>query len=232
MFIDKEPIHIHKFTGSAILRYQNNIYHESIINHHRTFVLFQKSEYLNYFIGIYNPFEFLRIGFFSIDWSVIGDVKNIKDFFHDKNHLINKIYNIFIDIDLHSKLLSILKEMNIYLYYSILEITKSDQENQLTKENVYQLSSYYSAGYPPLIKIENNSYHFPVRSGIPMGINNIIPPKQVLEIPLKSRIYIHTPLNEKKHNIRELHYDILKYNLDIIPEDILLFEYQLSSYDF
>lgn len=230
MFIDKEIIQINNFTAKALLRYQNNVYHKSINeNGFRTYILLQKANKYNLFLGLYDKFNFFKISLLSFEDLELPDYND--DILLNEKHFLGKIIRAFKNDNFNQTLYNIVLTDKIIIKYSYLEINGNQQEENIDTENqIFQVANYYSSGLPPLILIENENYHFPLRSGIPLGINEIHPVKQTFEIPLHGRLYIHTPVIEHMHDLRELHYNILKQNFENLPYNLLLFEYKLNEF--
>ena len=230
MFVDREKITINGFSNFAILRYQDNIYHDilKISEQENIYTLVQKAEGINIFIGYFQKTKNFKVLMLTADINLIKEDWEIKKHLEDPNHIFYFIRNSINKSNFHDLLIDYCYSNKLILTYCLLEILENIQEYQ--QNDKIQIANYYSAGYPPLIVVENVNYHLPLRSGIPIGIVNNIPKKQTLEIPLNAKIFIHTPINEKKHNIREFHYDIAKNNLDKVPQDILLFELYYSSH--
>lgn len=230
MFIDKEIIEIKNFTAKAFLRYQNNIYHKSINeNGSKTYILLQKANKYNLFLSLYHKFDFFKISLLSFEDLELFDY-NDKSLLNEEN-LIGKIILSFKLDNFNQILYKIVNENKITLKYSYLEVYGNQQDDNIdTDAEIFQVANYYSSGIPPLVLIENENYHFPLRSGIPLGINDLHPVKQTFEIPLHGRVYIHSPIIEQMHDLRELHYNILKENFETLPYNLLLFEYKLNEF--
>jgi len=230
MFVDREKITINGFSNFAILRYQDNIYHDilKISEQENIYTLVQKAEGINIFIGYFQKTKNFKVLMLTADINLIKEDWEIKKHLEDPNHIFYFIRNSINKYNFHDLIIDYCYSNKLILTYCLLEILENIQEYQ--QNDKIQIANYYSAGYPPLIVVENVNYYLPLRSGIPIGIVNNIPKKQTLEIPLNAKIFIHTPINEKKHNIREFHYDIAKNNLDKVPQDILLFELYYSSH--
>ncbi|GIX42147.1 MAG: hypothetical protein KatS3mg129_1880 [Leptospiraceae bacterium] len=232
MFVDKEKIQIEKYKGIAYLRYIDNIYHQIIKKNEneQIYILIQDAQKLNLFTGYYKKNEIFKITMLTVDWEKVNSKDSIEENLENKDNLLYIIKNS-IDSNHYNEILwDFCNKKKIFLSYCLLEIYKDIQE-QMVDNDIIQIAHYYSAGYPPLLLVENENYHFPLRAGIPLGITDVYPKKQTLEIPINSKIYIHTPINEKIHNLRELHYDISKNNLNQLPQDLLLFEYQFLHYE-
>ncbi len=230
MFIDKEIIQIKNFTAKALLRYQNNVYHKSINeNGIKIYILLQKANTYNLFLGLYHKFELFKVSFLSFEDLVLSDYND--NILLNQEFWLGKIIKAFRYDNFNQILYQIVNDNKITLKYSYLEISKNQQEENMDNDAaIFQIASYYSSGIPPLVLIENDNYHFPLRSGIPLGINDVSPTKQTFEIPLHGRLYIHTPIIEKMHDLRELHYNILKQNFESLPYNLLLFEYRLNEF--
>ncbi len=232
MFIDKDSIEIGKFKASAKLIYQDNIYHDFQTKENiKKYFLIQKAQNLNVFFAKYEKVESFFILLLSIEWDYLGfNQKPDQDLI--LNHTIVKDfqYICYENKDVLSALKEYTKEKKIQLYLSSLEIYQNEQESHF-EEEVFMLGSYFSAGNPPLVLIKNQKFHFPVRSGIPLNITDFSLNKQKIEIPLHSKVYIHSLLNEKIHDIKQLHYNFLNNNLFIqLPKNILVFELYLNEY--
>lgn len=218
MFLEKQLIRIDYFLANAYLKYQNNIDHiYEVYNKKKLFVLIQKAHLTNIFFGKYEEEKEFAILFISIENDYVDNFLQNSNF-----ELIKKI---FIKENMYNDFINFLNNLKISLTFAFLEISTLKQE----KNSGFQIGEFYSAGYPPLILLQNGNIIFPVRSGIPFGINQMLPKKQTLEIPLSSRFYIHTPLNEREHNLKELHYLIIKSELESVPKDLILFEYNLTN---
>lgn len=218
MFLEKQLVKIDYFVGNAYLKYQNNIDHSyEVHNKKKVFVLIQKAHLTNIFFGKYEEEKEFAILFISIENDYIDKIL--------KNSYFESLKEIFIKENIYNNFINFLNNLRISLTFALLEISYSKQE----KNSGLQIGDFYSAGYPPLILLQNENITFPVRSGIPFGVNNILPKRQTLEIPLSSRFYIHTPLNEKEHSLKELHYLIIKNKLESVPKNLILFEYNLTD---
>lgn len=218
MFLEKQLVKIDYFVGNAYLKYQNNIDHSyEVHNKIKVFVLIQKAHLTNIFFGKYEEEKEFAILFISIENDYIDKIL--------KNSYFESLKEIFIKENIYNNFINFLNNLRISLTFALLEISYSKQE----KNSGLQIGDFYSAGYPPLILLQNENITFPVRSGIPFGVNNILPKRQTLEIPLSSRFYIHTPLNEKEHSLKELHYLIIKNKLESVPKNLILFEYNLTD---
>ncbi|MFN3605001.1 MAG: hypothetical protein ACK4UJ_09855 [Leptonema sp. (in: bacteria)] len=224
MFNEKRKIKIQKFEGTAFLKYQNTIEHfYGRVDKKDIYILIQKAHLYNIFFGKYwedKEFSFL---FLSLD------VEIAENFFSKAKILesewIQNLQSSFLEESSYPYLVEFFKKMNSPIIFFYFTITKENQE----QDSELQISEVYSAGYPPLILLQQETIQFPIRSGIPYGINEMLPKKQTLEIPPFSNIYLHTPLNEKEHNIKELHYEIIKNQLEKIPHNLILFEYSLNE---
>jgi hypothetical protein len=236
MFIDKEKIQINGFLGLAYLRYHNNIYHQMMKKNDKEniYILIQKTHKLklNIFTAYYLKSQFLNLSMISTEEDLIKDWHKIEDYFHVNGHLL-KIIKDSIELKNYPEVLYDYSIKNkLIISYCYFELTKSIQEiEKVTENDIIQIANFYSGGFPPLILVENNSYHFPLRSGIPLGIVEIHPQKQTLEIPLNSKIFLHTSIDENPNDLRELHYNLLQDELNNIPRDILLFEYHFIKYE-
>ncbi len=230
MFVDREKITINGFLNSAVLRYQDNIYHDilKISEQEKIYTLMQKAEGINIFVGYYEKTKNFKVLMLTADINLINEDWEIKKYLEDPNHIFYFIRNSINKSNFHDLLIDYCYSNKLTLTYCLLEILENIQEYH--QNDKIQIANYYSAGYPPLIVVENVNYHLPLRGGIPIGIVNYIPKKQTLEVSLNAKIFIHTPINEKLHNIREFHYDIANNNLDKVPQDILLFELYYSSH--
>ncbi len=224
MFREKQIIKIHQHIASAFLEYQNNIEHiYDFKNYYKFFILIQRAHLYNIFLGKYRENNELMCCFLSLDFDLASQI-----FLNSKileNDFMLSLRRSFEGQNFYQDFLQLLSKFHKPIFYTYFRISKESQE----KDSELQISEMYTAGYPPLIMIQNESIQFPIRSGIPFGINELLPKKQTLEIPVSSKFYIHTPLNEKEHNIRELHYQIIKDNLKL-PKDILLFRYHLKEF--
>jgi len=230
MFVDREKITINSFLNFAVLRYEDNVYHHILkkSDQKNLYTLIQKAEGINLFVGYYEKRKNFKVLMLTADVNLIKSDWEVKKHLEDPNHIFYFIHSTIDKPNFHDLLIDYYYSNKITLTYSFLEISENIQESQ--NNDKIQIANYYSAGYPPLLIVENGNYHLPLRGGIPLGIVNFIPKKQTLEIPLKAKIFVHTPINEKIHNIREFHYDIAKNNLDKIPQDILLFEFYYSGH--
>lgn len=230
MFVDKEIIQIKNFIASAFLRYQNNVYHKSFSeNGTKIYILLQKARSHNLFLGSYHKFNLLKISIISFEDLELPDYNDT--ILLNENHFMGEIIHAFKSNNFNHFLYDLVLKHKLTLKYSYLEIHGNLQDENINSETgIFQVANYTSSGIPPLILIENENYHFPLRSGIPLGINDVLPVKQALEIPLHGRIYIHSPIIENIHNIRELHYNILKRNFENLPSHLILFEYILNEF--
>ncbi|MCS7205361.1 MAG: hypothetical protein NZ853_06670 [Leptospiraceae bacterium] len=233
MFIEKLNIKIKRFLGTGYLRYQNNIYHyfNSTQKYGKEFILLQKFEYVNLFFLNYKQDEQIKFSFISFPYE--------KSFLELNNHhkiaLENtSLYQKFLSEDnpygLINELEQIHKQKEIYFYFCYFTIQSNLQENYFI-DDIFQIGQFFSFGYPPLILIHKDSFHFPTRSGIPIGVAETQIKKQSIEMPINSKLYVHTPVFNEKINLRELHYNIHKNNLESLPKNMILLEYHLTDFE-
>ncbi len=112
------------------------------------------------------------------------------------------------------------------LYASVSALSVSDA---MQEDADFAIIRVFTAGMPPLVMIENGHYHFPVRSGIPLGINDLPVSVQPLELSTKASLYVHTPLDGHGAGLKELHSMLLHLKSEMIPEDVLLFGLHLKK---
>lgn len=116
------------------------------------------------------------------------------------------------------------RENGLLVAAATLSISDSTQEDAS-----FAMVRVFMAGMPPLVMIENGHYHFPVRSGIPLGINDLHIPMQPLELPVHASVYIHTPLDGRKEELKEMHSMLSHFKSEMLPEGVLLFGLHLKK---
>lgn len=116
------------------------------------------------------------------------------------------------------------KENGLLVAAATLSISDSTQEDAS-----FAMVRVFMAGMPPLVMIENGHYHFPVRSGIPLGISDLHIPMQQFELPVKASVYIHTPLDGRKEELKEMHSMLPHFNSEMLPDRVLLFGLNLKK---
>lgn len=225
MFKEKETVKLYPHVATAFLEYKNNIEHSyEVKNNYKFYILIQKAHLYNIFLGKYSEDQELTCCFLSVDFELASKI-----FVNPKileNDFMISLKNILETKDFYQNFLLLIEKLKQLLSYVYIRISKENQE----ADSELQIAEMYTAGYPPLVLIQNESIQFPIRSGIPFGINQILPKRQTLEIPISSKVYIHTPLYEKEHNLRDLHYQIIKDNLEVVPKDLILFRYHLKGF--
>jgi len=116
------------------------------------------------------------------------------------------------------------KEHALLVSAATLSVSDTTQEDAS-----FAMVRVFMAGMPPLVMIENGHYHFPVRSGIPLGINDLHIPMQPLELPVHASLYIHTPLDGRKEELKEMHSMLSHFKSEMLPEGVLLFGLHLKK---
>ncbi|MBW7858072.1 MAG: hypothetical protein H3C43_07265 [Leptonema sp. (in: Bacteria)] len=116
-------------------------------------------------------------------------------------------------------------EANKLIISSALLSCLSEQQEE---DSDIALFDVLMGGLPPLVMIEDGRFHFPVRSGIPLGVNDLLIKSQILEVPINSVFYLHTQLNQN-YELRQLHSLLQDIDTQKLPDDILLFGLQLAS---
>lgn len=88
---------------------------------------------------------------------------------------------------------------------------------------------FFGAGLPPLVLLEKGHFHFPARSGLPLGIGAVALGAQHLELPLDSTAYLHTCLSGGGDQLRRLHAALPRFCASDVPEDAMLFSVTIAA---
>lgn len=160
----------------------------------------------------------LKIGFISIE---------------DVNQKLNQIHDFFDQLFIQTdfKIQSLRNQVEIFAQSNQLIISSaflSCESEQQEEDSNIALFDVLMCGLPPLVMFEEGRFHFPVRSGIPLGVNDLLMKSQILEMGTNATFYLHSQLNSN-YELKELHTLLKDIDIQKLPNDILLFELQLSE---
>jgi hypothetical protein len=157
---------------------------------------------------------------------ILYSVDDVKDGLSQIENFSGSMFNrAAIQIEtVRAELSELAKANGLHIAMAALGISDTVQEDAS-----FAMLRVLMAGIPPLVMIENGHYHFPVRSGIPLGINDLQIPLQSLELPVQASIYIHTPIDGPKEYLKEMHSMLPHFNSELIPEGVLLLGLHLKK---
>lgn len=89
---------------------------------------------------------------------------------------------------------------------------------------------FFGAGLPPLVLLEKGHFHFPARSGLPLGIGALALGAQHLELPVGSTAYLHTCLPGRSDQLRRLHAALPRFCPSDLPNDVILFSLTVAPF--
>ena len=122
-----------------------------------------------------------------------------------------------------SELTAMAKTEDLLIAASAVTINQELQEDSLT----FAMLDILMAGLPPAVVIEEGQFSFPVRSGIPFGINDLLLSEQPLELPVEASLFLHTPLHGSSYSLKDMHIMLSSFNKDEIPEGVMVFQLEL-----